>query len=54
MRNWGRNYVYLISEKPPKLDEKIKRKTGGLIDEKPPKLNKKTREKTDHLLFCKG
>ena len=36
-------------KKPPKLDEKTRRKTRSLIDEKPPKLNKETRRKTDHL-----
>ena len=40
----------LIGEKPPKLDEKTRRKTRSLIDEKPPKLNKKTRKKTDHFV----
>ncbi len=37
-------------KKPPKLNDKTKRKTESMIDEKPPKLNKETRRKTDHLL----
>ena len=36
-------------EKPPKLNEKTRRKTKGLINEKLPKLNEETRKKIDHL-----
>ena len=36
-------------KKPPKLDEKMRKKTGGLINEKPPKLDEETRRKTNHL-----
>ena len=35
------------------LDEKIKKKTGGvLINENPPKLDKEMRKKINHLLLC--
>ena len=38
-----------LMKKSLKLDEKTKKKAGGLIDEKPLKLNKETRRKTNHL-----
>ncbi len=41
-----------IDVKPSKLNEKIRRKTGGLINEKFPKLDEETRRKTDYLLLC--
>ena len=34
-------------KKPPKLDEKIRKKTENLIDKKPPKLDEEMRKKTD-------
>ena len=34
-------------KKPPKLDEKIRRKTGDLIDKKLLKPNKERKRKTD-------
>ena len=46
--------MYLIDEKSPKLDEKTRRKTGGLIDKKLPKLDEETKKKTDHLLLYRG
>ncbi len=41
-------YVQLV-KKPPKLNEKTRRITGGSIDKKPSKLDEETRRKTDHL-----
>ena len=38
-------------KKPPKFDEKTKRKTRGSIDKKPPKLDQEMRKKTNHSLF---
>ncbi len=42
------NDVQLV-KKPPKLNEKTRRKTGSSIDEKPPKLHEEMKKKTDYL-----
>ena len=39
-------------KKLPKLNEKIRMKTGELIDEKLLKLDKETKKKTDHLYIA--
>ena len=44
MRSW------LWWRKPPKFNEKTRKKTGDLIDEKSPKLDKETRRKTDYFV----
>ncbi len=51
MRKRGGKLCVSIGEKPPKLDEKTRRKTGSSINEKPPNLDEKMRRKTDHLLL---
>ena len=38
-------------KKPPKLDEKTKKKIGDLINEKLLKHDKKIKRKTNHLYF---
>lgn len=39
-----------IGEKPPKRDEKTRRKTKGLIKDKSPQLDEETKRKTGHFV----
>ncbi len=42
-----------IGKKPPKLNEKSKKKTKDLISKRLSKLDEEIKKKTNHLLLCR-